>query len=40
MDGLYFEHCNLIILVNVSLEIFVSNSPSSPIELKGIKFGT
>ena len=34
MDGLSFEHCNLINLVNVPEESFVSNSPSTPIESK------
>ena len=34
MDGLSFEHCNLINLVNVPVERFVSNSPSTQIESK------
>ena len=34
MDRLSFEHCYLINLFNVSVEKFVSNSPSTPGESK------
>ena len=34
MEGFSFEHCNLINLVNVPVERFVSISPSTPIESK------
>ena len=34
MDRLSFEHCYLINLFNVSVEKFVSNSPSMPGESK------
>ena len=40
MDRLSFEHCYLINLFNVSVEKFVSNSPSTPGESKRNQFGT
>ena len=40
MDRLSFEHCYLINLFNVSVEKIVSNSPSSQVNLNGIKFDT